>query len=215
MIYWLTPGSRRFVCLFVCLRRKTHKWLLGRIRSTSLNKHLIKNQLRRSGIKIKGKCSKKATFPLCLPMGVWRWLFFPILVPTPTFCAPPPPPPPVLIWWRQWERFIKSPPAWIDFNSFMNCSNARLWLGGLQQAPPAPLFPRPPLINISMETKWQEIDFISPYIGWSELRGGSGWDQFFVKGVSRRYGSTLDAATLEIKRAQCHVVPWKVSRFMW
>lgn len=159
-------------CLFVCLSCKARKGLSGRIRSTSLNKHLIKNQLRRSGIKIKGKCHNKATFPLCLPMpGEWRWLFFHIL-------APPPPPTRLLPQSPTLSLHLPLSLSSSDGDSGGDLLNLPqlglistvLWIvqtlgSDLGACSTHHIHPRPPLINIAMETKWQEIDFFSSYIG--------------------------------------------------
>lgn len=152
-IYWKNLGS--FVRVFVFLWRKPDRWLSGRIRSTSLNKRLSKNQLCISEMEIKGKCSKKAK-PL---MGVWRWLFSQFLVnpPSPPTLSCNPPtlvvPLPLLQCSSDGDSgriyLISQSLDW--FQQFYELFNDSAVTGGRGDSH-NPLFPHP-LINVAMETK--------------------------------------------------------------
>lgn len=184
------------LCAFVFLWCKPDKWLLDRIRSTLLNKHLNYNQKCTSGIKkIKIK-ALKSYLHLVSANGSVTLIIFPPLSQPPAH--PPSPPfshsfgapstPSVFIWWRQWERFIKSPRAWIDFNSFMNCSNTRLWLGGAAATPPTPFRRSSSHQHCHGNKVAGNRIFSSQCRGWNRLMGVL---QLLVKGHTRKRKSLV------------------------
>lgn len=101
----------------------------------------------------------KAAFPLCQP--IWA-LPLTLSIFPPRFCLPSLSPSFFVARFSHRVRELYQI-SWAhsDFNTFMNCKNAQVWLDGCKGPPPrhTPLPPTNQLINIAMETKWQGIAF--------------------------------------------------------
>lgn len=160
---WRSSGSRGFVCLSASPRCEPHKYPSG-----SLANDLATPALHSINISLKSIMSllneiKAKRFKSCFSLVSANMSITPDAVYFSTSFLPP-----LsfsLFFVARFSHRVREiyQISWAhsDFNTFMNCKNAQVWLDGCKGPPPrhTPLPPTNQLINIAMETKWQGIAF--------------------------------------------------------